>query len=185
MEQEGTIAKSASPWCSPIVLLRKKDGTIRFCVDYRKLNDATHKDAYPLPRIDDILEALRGAKCFVGSHLGLYEFLCISFGLTGAPAMFSRLMDKVLDALIGKRCLVYLDDVIIYGSTFEETLANLKLVMAHLHEHNLLAKARKCELFETSIALLGHVVSEEGIATDPTKVEKICNLSAPKDRGGG
>ncbi len=89
------------------------------------------------------------------------------FGLTGAPATFSRLMDKVLDGLIGKSCLVYLDDVIIYGKILEETLANLKLVMAHLREHNLLAKARKCEIFETSIAFLGHVVSEEGIATDP------------------
>ncbi len=104
------------------------------------------------------------------------------FGLTGAPATFSSLMDKVLDGLISKRCLVYLDDVIIYGSMFEETLANLKLVMAHLREHNLLAKARKYELFKTSIANLGHIVSEEGIATDSTKVDKICNLSAPKDK---
>ncbi len=98
--------------------------------------------------------------------------------------MFSRLMDKVLDGLIRKRSLVYLDDIIIYGSTFEETLANLKLVMAHLREYNLLAKARKYELFEMSIVFLRHVVSEEGIATDPPKVEKICNLSAPKDKGG-
>ncbi len=182
MEQEGTITRSSIPWCSPIILVRKKDGTIRFCVDYRKLNDATHKDAYLLPRIDDILEALRGAKylCSIdlasgywqskvvnkdrektafGSHLGLYEFLCMPFGLTGAPATFSRLINKVLDGLIGKRCLVYLVDIIIYGSTFEETLANLKLVMVHLRKHNLVAKARKCKLFKTSIAFLGHVVS--------------------------
>ncbi len=106
------------------------------------------------------------------------------FEFTGAPAKFKRLMDKVLDGLISKRCLVYLDDVIIYGNMFEETLANLKLVMAHLREHNLLAKTRKCELFEMSIAFLGHVVSEEGIAIDPKKVEKICNLSTPKDKWG-
>ncbi len=207
MEKEGTITKRTGTWCFPIVLVRKKDGIIRFCVDYRKLNDVTHKDAYPLPRINDILEVLRGAKYFCsinltsgywqikvvekdrerrafGSHLGLYEFLCMPFGLTGAPAMFSRLLDKVLDGLIGKGCLVYLDNVIIYGKTFKETLANLKLVMACLREHNLLAKAQKCELFEMSIAFLGHIVSEEGIATDPTKVEKIYNLSAPKDKGG-
>ncbi len=188
IEKEGTITKSSGPWCSPIVLVRKKDGTIHFCMDYRKLNDVTHKDAYPLPRIDDILDALRGAKYFCsidltigywqikvaekdlekmafGSHLGLYEFLCMPFGLTGAPATFSRLMDKVLDGLIDKRCLVYLGDVIIYGKTFEETLANLKLVMARLREHNLLDNDRKCELFEMSIAFLGHIVSEEGIAT--------------------
>ncbi len=164
MEQEGTINKSSSPWCSPIFLVGKKDGTICFCVDYRKLNDAAYKDASPLPRIDDILEALRGAKYFCSidltcgywqikvadkdrektafsSHLGLYKFLCMPFGLTGATAMFSRLMDKVLEDLICKRCLVYLDNVIIYGSTFKETLANLKLVIARLREHNLLAKA--------------------------------------------
>ncbi len=135
-------------------------------MDYRKLNDVTHKDSYPLPRIDDILEALRGAKYFCsidlasgywqikvsdkdrektafGSHLGLYEFLCMPFGHTGAPATFSRLIDKVLDGLICKKCLVYLDDVIIFGSSFGETLANLKLVMACLREHNLLAKGKK------------------------------------------
>ncbi len=158
------ITKSSGPWCSPIVLVRKKDGTIHFCVDYHKLNVATHKDAYLLPRIDDILEGLRGAKYFCsidvasgywqikvadkdrektafGSHLGLYEFLCMPFGLTGDPATFSRLIDKVLDGLISKRCLVYLDDIIIYGKTFKETLVNLKMVMSHLCEHNLLAKA--------------------------------------------
>ncbi len=151
MEKEGTITKSTGPLCSPIVLVRKKDGTICFCVDYCKLNDVTHKDAYALPRIDDILEALLGAKYFCSidlasvywqikvadkdrektafiSHLGLYEFLCIPFGLTGAPATFLSLMDKVLDGLIGERYLVYLDDVIIYGGMFEETLSYLKLV---------------------------------------------------------
>ncbi len=153
-------------------LVRNKDGTIHFCVDYRKLNDVTHKDSYPLLRIDDILEVLQGAKYFCrinlasgycqikvaekdrektafGSHLGLYEFLSMPFGLTGAPATFSRLIDKVLDGLIGKKCLLYLDDIIVFGKTFEETLANFKLVMNHLREHKLLVKARKCELFES------------------------------------
>ncbi len=124
--------------------MRKKDGSIHFCLDYHKLNDATHKDTYPLPRIDDILEALREVKYFCsidiasgywqikvaeqdrektvfGLHLGLYEYLCMPFGLMGAPATFSRLMDNV-----------YLDDVIIYGKRYEETLRNLKLVMGHL-----------------------------------------------------
>ncbi len=93
-------------------------------------------------------------------------------------------MDNVLVGLTGKRSLVYLDDIIIYGITFEETLANLKLLMASLRELNLLAKVQQCELFEMRIAFLRNVVSEEGIATDPTKVEKIFNLSAPKDKGG-
>ncbi len=93
-------------------------------------------------------------------------------------------MDKVLDGLIGKNCLVYLDDVITFGSSFEDTLTNLKLVMGRLCDHNLLCKARKCELFETSIAFLRYVVFEEGIAIDLAKVEKICNLSAQKDKSG-
>ncbi len=164
MEKEGTITKSTGPWCSAIILVKKKDVTIGFCEDHLKLNDVTHKDAYLLLRIDDILEALRGAKYFCsidltsgywqikvvdkdrektafGSHLGLYEFLCMPFGLTGALATCLRLMDKVLDGLICKKCLVCLDDVIIFGSSFKETLTNLKLVMASLREHNLLAKA--------------------------------------------
>ncbi len=171
MQKEGTIQRSSCPWCSPVVLLRNKDGTIHFCVDHRKLNDGTPIDAYMLPRIDDWLEALRVAKSFCsitltrsywqikvvdkdremtafGSHLVLYKFLCMPFG---APATFSRLMYKVLDGLFGKS----LDDVIIYGKTFEETLANLRLVMAWLWEHNWLVKVRKCELFEKSIVFLG------------------------------
>ncbi len=126
----------------------------------------THKDTYPLPRINDILEALQGAKYFCSidlagdywqikvadkdraktaffSQLGLYEFLCMPIELTGARAYFLRLMDKVLDGLISKRCLVYLDNVIISGSMFEETLANLKLVMAHLREHENVSSSRR------------------------------------------
>ncbi len=132
IENEGMITKSSGPRCSPIILVRKKYGTIQFCMDYRKLNDGTHKDAYLLPIIDDILEALRSAKYFCsidlccdswqikvddndrektafGSQLDFYEFLCKHFGLTGAHVKFSRLMDKVLDDLISKKCLVYLD----------------------------------------------------------------------------
>ncbi len=159
MEKEGTIVKSSGPWCSPIVLVRKKDDIIRFCV-----NNVTYKDAYPLTRIDDILESFQGTTYFcsidlasgywqitvvykdrektaLGSHLGLYEFLCMPFGLTAAPAMFLRLMDKVPDGLNSKNCLVYLDKVIIFGSSFGETLTNLKLVMGCLRDHNLLCKA--------------------------------------------
>ncbi len=111
---------------------------------------------------------------------GSIGLVWVSMHAFWTPAMFSRLMDEVLNGLISKRCLVYLDDVIIYGKMFKGTLANLTLVMAHLHEHNLLAKAWKCELCETSIAFL---VSEDSIATDHKKVEKICNLYASKDKG--
>ncbi len=161
----------------------------------------THKDTYPLQRIDDILEALQGAKCFCGidlasgywqikvadkdrektafrSHLGLYEFLCMPLDSQEPPATFSRLMDKVLDGLISKNCLVYLDDVIIFGSSFKETLANLKLVMGHLRDHNLLCKARKCELFAMSIAFLGHVIL--GLGNYYKRfIKSYCVITAP------
>ena len=200
------VRGSNSPWSSPIVLVTKKDGTVRFCVDYRKLNEVTKKDAYPLPRIDDILDALRGAKYFctldlasgywqVGllekdkektafsTHMGLYEFNVMPFGLTNAPATFQRMMDKVLHGYIGKICLCYLDDIVIFGKTFEETLHNLELVLTRLQEANLKVKPKKCDLFHMEIKYLGYIVSEEGIRADPEKCDVIMNWPKPKRVG--
>ena len=138
MLQHGVVQPSTSPWASPIVLVKKKDGTTRFCVDYRKLNDVTRKDAYPLPRIDETLDALSGAKVFTTLDLasgywqvemsaadrektafatrhGLFEFQVMPFGLYNAPGTFQRLMEFVLAGLQWQKCLVYLDDVIVYG----------------------------------------------------------------------
>ena len=145
MLAEGVITTSKSPWSSPVVLIPKKDGTIRFCVDYRKLNEVTIRDAYPLPRIDDTLDALHNAK-FVSTldlrsgywqveldsdsrpltafvtHKGLFECVVMPFGLTNAPATFQRLLDVVLAGLKWQCCLVYLDDIVVYSSTFEQHL---------------------------------------------------------------
>ena len=147
----GQIEASDSPWSSPVVLVTKKDGGTRFCVDYRQLNDATTKDAYPLPRIDDTLNMLAGKQWFstldlasgywqvslsqearvktaFATHSGLFQFRVMPFGLCNAPATFERLMDRGLQGLRWSRCLVYLDDIISFGSTFDGALANLTLI---------------------------------------------------------
>ena len=119
----GQIEPSDSPWSSPVVLVMKKDGGTRFCVDYRKLNDATVKDAYPLPRIDDTLDMLAFA-----THSSQFQYKFMPFGLCNAPATFARLMDRVLQGLRWTRCLVYLDDIISFGSSFSDALDNLTLI---------------------------------------------------------
>ena len=200
------ISISDGPWSSPIVLVKKKDGTTRFCIDYRKLNEATRKDAYPLPRIEDCLESMSGAKFFCtldlasgywqvkmaqedrektafATHIGLFQWNVMPFGLTNAPATFERLMDKVLKGLIGKACMVYLDDIIVFGATFEETVENLRLVLLRMREHNLKLKPKKCFLFQTQVNFLGHIISADGIQTDPEKCAKVKDWPVPTGVG--
>ncbi|GBM81628.1 Retrovirus-related Pol polyprotein from transposon 297 [Araneus ventricosus] len=151
MVDNGIIEESSGPWASPIVLVKKKDGSTRFCVDYRKLNEITIKDSYPLPRIDDTLDALKGSQWFLTLDLksgywqveiqpedkektafttgqGLWQFKVMPFGLCNAPATFERLMETVLRGLTSEACLVYLDDIIIVGRTFQEHLNNIREV---------------------------------------------------------
>ncbi|MCG8096512.1 MAG: DDE-type integrase/transposase/recombinase [Candidatus Thiodiazotropha endolucinida] len=206
MLEQGTVEPSDSPWSAPICLVKKKDGSCRFCIDFRKLNSVTLKDAYPLPRIDDTLESLSGSlwfstldlasgywqirmsktskskTAFVVPHRGLFHFNVMPFGLTNAPASFQRLMEKVLLNLTPNKCLCYLDDIIIVGKTFQEALENLKLVFHRLREANLKLKPKKCSLFQTKVTYLGHVVSEDGIACDPSKIEAIENWPAPTNK---
>ena len=155
MLEQGVVRPSSSPWASPVVLVAKKDGSTRFCVDYRHLNSITRMDTYPLPRIDDTLDLLAQTTHFstldlassywqVGmeassqpktafcSHFGLYEFTVMPFGLRNAPATFQRLMETVLSGLARDKCFIYLDDVLMVGKTFEEYADNLKEVLTHL-----------------------------------------------------
>ena len=207
MLQQGVIKPSKSPWGSPIVLVAKKDGTTRFCVDYRKLNSITKKDVYPLPRIDDTLDTLAHNKFFstldlasgywqiameessqektaFTTHVGLYEFVVMPFGLCNAPATFQRLMESILHGLIGRSCLVYLDDVLVLGKTAEEHISNLRKVWNCLREAGLRLKPSKCNLFKEEVNYLGFVVSSRGISTDPRKVAAIQSFPQPSDLKG-
>lgn len=180
MLTQGTVEPSDSPWSAPICLVKKKDGSCRFCIDFRQLNAVTVKDVYPLPRIDDTLDLLAGSvwystldlasgywqvkmsenskkkTAFVTPHRGLFHFNVMPFGLTNVPATFQRLMEKVLYGLTSQRCLCYLDDIIVLGKTFEEALRNLELIFQRLREANLKLKPKKCFLFQSRVTYLGH-----------------------------
>ena len=196
MLKDKVVQPSKSPWASPIVLVRKKDNSFRFGVDYRKLNEVTRKDAYPLPRIDDTLNTLAGSRWFSTLDLlsgywqvevakedrpktafctteGLFEFRVMPFGLCNAPANFQRLMDLVLAGLQWSHCLVYLDDVIILGKTFIDHLANLELVFEWLHQAGMKLKPKKFDFLKHKVQYLGHIVSDEGVAADSSKLKKV------------
>ena len=202
MLENDIIEPSTSPWSSPILLATKKDGSIRFCIDYRRLNAVTVKDAYPLPRIDDSFDALPGSKWFstldlasgywqaeivesdrpktaFSSQKGLFQFKVLPFGLSNAPAVFERLMELVLRGLNWDKCLCYLDDIIVFEKTFEGGLQNLKIVFQRFRGANLKLKPSKCSLFQTSCNFLGHVVSESGISCDHKKIESIQDWPVP------
>ena len=199
------IRPSCSPWSSPIVLVSKPDGSTRFCIDYRKVNSVTKKDAYPLPRIDDTLNALGGAKYFTTLDLkngywqvaldnaskeisafsttkGHWEFNVMPFGLTNAPATFQRLMDFVLTGLHWSHCLVYLDDVIIFGKTFDEHLERLQVVLNRLNQAGLTLKPSKCQWAKLEVRFLGHLISGDGIKPDPGKFAAVAKFPKPKNK---
>ena len=204
MLKQGIIEPSQSPWSSPVVLVQKKDGSTRFCVDYRKLNNLTLKDSYPLPRIDESLDALRGSKWFSTLDLqsgyfqvemdpadaektaftticGLFQFKVMSFGLCNAPATFERMMEIILSGLHWETCLLYIDDVIIFADSFEQHMERLSEVLSKLQTAGLKLSPQKCQLFKKEVCFLCHVVSEHGISTDPTKIRAVEQWSAPTD----
>ena len=200
MPSSSVIRPSNSPWASPVVMVRKKDGSLRFCVDFRQLNAATVKDAHPLPRIDDLLDALHGAKwfstldlksgywqvpiaeqdkektAFRTSSVQLFEFNQVPFGLCNAPATFSRLMDRVLAGLHWETCLFYLDDIIVFSSTWEEHLARLCEVFERLRHAKLKLGASKCTFAAKEVSYLGHRVTEEGLLPDPSLLASIRDI---------
>ena len=200
---DGIIEESCSPWSSPVVLVRKKDNTWRFCVDYRGLNAVTVKDSHPLPRVDDTLDALAGATwfstldfsdgywqvevaeedrqktAFTTGH-GLYQFRSMPMGLTNAPATFQRFMELVLKGLPWHICMVYLDDILIYSRSFDEHLAALGEVFARIGAAGLRLKAKKCQLARDHVVFLGHVVSAKGLQPDPRNTCKVRDWPVPR-----
>ena len=202
MRKAGLIVDSKSPWCSPVRLVRKKDGSIRVCVDYRKLNNVTIKDAYPIPIIDSLFGYLSAATYFTTLDLasgyyqvrmdaksqeytafacdfGFFEYKVMPMGLTNACATFQRLMNNVLDGLIGKICLVYLDDIIIFSNNLEEHIEHVKLVAQRLREHNLKIKLSKCKFAQQRVEYLSHIIENGSIKPNPAKLEAIAKCKVP------
>ena len=204
MKTQGIIRESNSPWSSPIVLVRKKCGGVRICGDFRKVNSVTRKDAFPIPRIQDCLDALGSSMyfstldmtssynqvpireedipktAFVTKH-GLFEYKTMPFGLCNAPSTFQRMMELILRGLQWKTCLVYLDDVIVFSTSFQEHLERLTIILEKIREANLKLKPVKCSLFQKEVEFLGHVVSEQGIQPNERNIQKIVNWPEPKN----
>ena len=199
---KGFVKTSTSSWGAPVLFVKKKDGSLRLCIDYRQLNKVTIRNQYPLPRIDDLFDQLQGAKVFSkidlrsGYHqlkvrredvpktafktrYGHYEFLVMPFGLTNAPAAFMDLMNRVFGPYLDKFVIVFIDDILVYSSSKEEHAEHLRIVLQTLREHQLYAKFSKCQFWLDRVAFLGHVVSAEGISVDPQKIEAIVDWKPP------
>ena len=204
----GFIEKSRSPYSSCCVMVRKKDGSIRLCIDYRALNNKTYADSHPIPRIQDTLDSLAGNKWFSTidqgkayhqgfmepesrpltafvTPWGLYEWIRIPMGLKNAPAEFQRFMENILDDYRDKICAPYLDDVIVYSASFQDHVEHVRLILKRLKEHGIKLKAEKCHLFKREVKYLGRIVSEEGYRIDPENIEPILKLKDAMPRTVG
>lgn len=204
MLQQGIVWPSSSVFSSPVLLVRKKDGSWRFCVDYRQLNALTVKTKFPIPVIDELLDELSSAKYFscldlragfnqirlapgeehktaFQNHWGKFEFTVMAFGLTGAPNTFQGAMNSTLKPLLRKCVLVFFDDILIYSATWEEHIQYLQQVFTLLSNDKWQIKLSKCTFGQQSVSYLGHVVSQSGVATDPSKIDSIQLWPEPKD----
>ncbi|GJS22147.1 putative reverse transcriptase domain-containing protein [Tanacetum coccineum] len=203
LQEKGFIRPSHSPWGALVLFVKKKDGALRMCIDYRELNKLTIKNRYPLPRIDDLFDQLQGACCFSkidlrsGYHqlrvrdedipktafrtrYGHFEFTVMPYGLTNAPVVFMDLMNCVCKPYLEKFVIVFIDDILIYSKSEEEHEAHLKTILDLLKEEKLYAKFSKCEFWLKEVQFLGHVVNRDGIHVDPSKVESVKNWKTPE-----
>ncbi|GBC09217.1 hypothetical protein RclHR1_00870008 [Rhizophagus clarus] len=197
------IRESYSPWASPVILAKKKSNSYRFCIDYRKLNANTIPDAYPLPRIDELLERYQTAKWFTSVDLasgfhqvemeetdkektaficseGLYEFNVMPFGLRNAPGTFQRMMDKILREYIGNFVEIYIDDIMIYSKNLEEHIEHIEKVLQRLQKYNLVIKLKKCKFCQKKIEFLGHEIGNDGLKSNFKKIETIDKIKEPR-----
>jgi hypothetical protein len=207
LSEKGYIRPSTSPWAALVLFVEKKDGTKRLCIDYRSLNEVTIKNKYPLPRIEDLFDQLRGASVFSkidlrsGYHqlrirpsdipkttfitkYGLYEFTVMSFGLMDAPAYFMYLMNSVFMDYLDRFVVVFIDDILIYSQNEQEHEDHLRKVLQRLRDCQLYAKLSKCEFWTNEVLFLGHIINQEGLVVDPKKVTTILDWKAPKDVRG-
>ena len=195
---KGFVRPSTSPWGASILFVKKNDGSIRLCIDYRELNKVTIRNQYPLPWIDDLFYKLQGAGVFLkidlrsGYHqlkirskdvpktafktrYGHYEFLVMPFGLTNAPTAFMDLMNRIFQPYLDQFVIVFIDDIFIYSGSKEDHEGHLRVVLQILRKHQLYAKFSKCQFWLHSVAFLRHVISVEGVSVDPQKIEAIVN----------
>ena len=201
--EKNFIRPSVSPWGAPVLLVKKKDGSMRLCVDYRQLNKVTIKNKYPLPRIDDLMDQLIGASVFSkidlrsGYHqikvkdedvqktafrtrYGHYEYSVMPFGVTNAPGVFMEYMNRIFHEYLDRFVVVFIDDILVYSKSVADHAEHLRIVLEVLKERKLYAKLSKCEFWLKEVSFLGHVISDGGISVDPSKVEAVLQWDTPK-----
>jgi hypothetical protein len=199
---KGLIRPSSSEWGCPALFVKKKDNSLRMCVDYRPLNMVTIKNKYPLPRIDILFDQLSKAKVFskidlrsgyhqikirpqhipktvFSTRYGLYKYLVMSFGLTNAPAYFMYLMNLVFMPKLDKFVIVFIDDILVCSENEKDHTEHLRIVLTRLRDHQLYAKFSKCEFWLKTFSFLDHVLSESGVSIDPSKVQEVMDWKAP------
>ena len=204
MLEQDIIGPSSSEWAAPIVLVKKKDGSLRLCVDYRQLNSVSRTDAYPMPRTDDMIDQL-GRASFISTldlargywqvpvanidrhktafitPFGLYQFKAMLFGLQGAPATFQRMMDQLIRGLEGF-ATAYLDDLVIYSSTSDDHVKHLCNVFERLCKADLTAKPRKCQFAMKQCKYLGHIIGNGVVQPEPGKIDAVKSFAVPRTK---
>ena len=201
---KGFIRPSISPWGAPVLFVKKKDGSLRLCIDYRQMNRVTIRNQYPLPRIDELFDQLQGSRVYSKIDLRSgyhqlrvqesdvpktafrtryehYEFLLMPFGLTNAPAAFMDLMNPVFQPYLDRFVIIFIDDILVYSGSSEEHSEHLRIVLQTLRERQLYTNLIKCQFWLDKVAFLGHVISAERVSVDPQKIEVVVNWKPPKN----